>query len=113
MRINPNQMKRYMKQLGIKTEEWNDVEEVIFKRKGGNIVVRNPSVIVVDAQGQKIIQVSGDILAENNINENVKYSEDDIKIVMEQTGVSREEAIKALEESNGEVAKAILKLIGG
>lgn len=112
MRISASQMKRYMKQLGIRTEEWNDVEEIIIKRKGGEIIVRNPSVMLIDAQGQKILQVSGEII-EGETSQQVqrKYSEEDIKLVMEQTGVSREAAVKALDEADGEVAKAIIKLM--
>jgi nascent polypeptide-associated complex subunit alpha len=35
---------------------------------------------------------------------------DDIKLIMEQTGKSEEEARKALKETNGDLAEAILKL---
>nr|KJR71796.1 MAG: ubiquitin [Vulcanisaeta sp. AZ3] len=37
-------------------------------------------------------------------------SEDDIKLVMEETGCSREEAVKALRETNGDIAEAILRI---
>lgn len=37
-------------------------------------------------------------------------SEDDIKLVMEETGCTREEAIKALKETNGDIAEAIIKV---
>ncbi len=36
-------------------------------------------------------------------------SEDDIKLVMEETGCTREEAIKALKETNGDIAEAIIR----
>jgi len=109
--MSPAQMKRYMKQLGIKTEEWSDVREVIIRRDSGDVIIKNPSVVIVDAQGQKIFQITGDIKAEEEVKR--KYTEEDISLVMEQTGASREEAIKALEECDGEVAEAILKLLGG
>ncbi|MFP3307362.1 MAG: ubiquitin, partial [Thermocladium sp.] len=35
---------------------------------------------------------------------------DDVRLIMDQTGVTRDEAIKALRESNGDLAEAILKL---
>ena len=37
-------------------------------------------------------------------------SEDDIKLVMEETGCTREEAIKALRETNGDIAEAIVRI---
>ena len=111
MRMNPGQMKRYMKQLGIKTEEWDDVYEVVIKRDSGDVVIRNPSVLLLNAQGQKIFQITGDVALAEEVKK--KYSEEDIALVMEQTGASREEVIKALEECDGEVAEAILKILGG
>ena len=37
-------------------------------------------------------------------------SEEDILLVQQQTGASREKAVAALDQSDGEVARAILKL---
>jgi len=37
-----------------------------------------------------------------------KYTEEDIELVMQEAGCSREEAIRALEETNGDIAEAIL-----
>ena len=41
------------------------------------------------------------------------FSDDDIELVMSQAGCERDAAIKALTESNGEPAEAIIKLISG
>lgn len=41
------------------------------------------------------------------------FSDEDVKMVMQAAGVSRDKARKALEESEGEVATAIVKLTGG
>jgi nascent polypeptide-associated complex subunit alpha len=40
------------------------------------------------------------------------FSDEDIKLVMQAAGVNRERARKALEEADGEVATAIVKLTG-
>ena len=85
--INPKQMEKVMKQLNVK-QETIDASEVIIKGKK-NFIIRNPEVTKVDMMGQKMLQVTGDL--EDYINE------DDVKLVMEQTSVSRDEAIKALE----------------
>jgi len=53
--------------------------------------------------GKETFQISGDII-ESSIND------EDIKTVSEQAGVSEEEAKKALKESSGDLAEAILKL---
>ena len=55
-------------------------------------------------QGQKIYSVVGEAKEEKTLNE------EDLKMVSEQTGASKEDAIKALEESNGGIAEAIMKL---
>jgi nascent polypeptide-associated complex subunit alpha len=55
-------------------------------------------------QGQKSYQITGNAHTESAI------SEDDVKMVAEQTGASEENARKALEESNGDIAEAIMKL---
>ena len=54
--------------------------------------------------GQKTLQITGDITEESNI------SEEDIKTVSDQAEASEEEAKKALEETSGDLAEAILKL---
>ena len=37
-------------------------------------------------------------------------ADEDIQTVVDQAGVSKEKAVKALEETNGDIAEAILKL---
>ena len=59
--------------------------------------------------GQETIQVIGDI-TEVDKDEKVGIDEDDIETVIEQTNCTKEEAQEALEQSNGNLAEAILKL---
>ena len=42
--------------------------------------------------------------------ERKKFSDEDILLVQQQANVTKEKAVIALEESDGEVAKAILRL---
>jgi len=60
-------------------------------------------------QGQETWQIMGDVKEED---ESSGVREDDIKLVMEKTGKGDEEAKKALEETNGDIAEAIVKLSG-
>jgi nascent polypeptide-associated complex subunit alpha len=101
--INPKKMQAMMKQLGIKQEEIEALR-VIIEREDGNIIIENPSVTKVNMQGQDTWQIMGEASEEE-----AGVNEDDIKLVMEKTGKSEEEARKALEETN-DIAEAIVKL---
>ena len=112
--INPRQMQQAMKRMGIQQEEL-DAEEVIIKCSDKRIVISNPSVQKVNMMGQKSYQISGEesieSLDEDSEDEApVEITEDDIKTVMDQTNGSREEAKQALEDTNGNIAEAILLL---
>lgn len=119
-RINPKQMHKLMKQLGMKVNEI-EVEEVIIKLHDKEIVIRNPSVNKIEFQGQSSYQISGieeirekkgidEDKAEKEPEDESKIKEGDIKFVAEHANVSFEKAKKALEESNGDIAEAIVRL---
>ena len=101
--IDPKQMKSMMKKLGVKQEEI-EASEVLIKCKDKEIIIRNPQVIKINMMGQDSIQVVGEI--EERGLSNVK--DEDVNAVIEQTGCSKDEALKALEDSDGDIAKAIL-----
>jgi len=105
--LSPKKMQAMMKQLGMNQEEIPASCVVIEKSGGGKIVIGNPCVTKISIQGQKSFQVSGDIREEN---EEPKITQEDIKTIMEKADVGEEEARKALEESKGDLAEAILKL---
>ena len=100
--MNPKQMQQMMKKMGIRQTEIPATEVIIKGEK--DYIIRNPSIIKVNMQGQETLQVSGDMEEMDSI------SEDDIKTVVDQASVSEEEAKKALEESDGDLAEAILSL---
>ena len=100
--------RRMMDRLGINMKEIDGVEEVVIKTKEKEIHIRNASVSEVNAQGNKVFQVAGDV--EEVEVEKASFSDEDVLLVQQQAGVSRERAVAALEESKGEVARAILKL---
>ncbi len=102
-RINPKQLDKLMKQMGMKTENI-DALEVVIRTKDKEIVVSNPVVQKINMMGQESIQIQGDIV-ERELKE---YNEDDIKLVMDQTGVDKDKAIELLEKSDGDIAQAIL-----
>ncbi len=110
MGMNPRQMKKLMKQLGIKMEELEGVKEVVLKLEGKEIVLRNPVVTVMVVQGEKTYQI---VPGSEEVREVIEIPEEDIELVMEQAGVDRETALKALKETKGDIAEAILRLTEG
>ena len=108
MNMNPKQMKRMMRQMGMDMNEV-DATEVVIKTASGDIIVKNPQVMRMKMRGQETFQISGDV-AEAGGTAEVEVSEDDVNMVMEQTGVSREKAEEALKSAGGDLAKAILEL---
>ena len=106
--MNPREMQKAMKRLGIKQEEI-DAEEVIIRTPNKDLVIKSPQVSRINMMGQETIQVIGDI-EEISRNRKTEISKDDIATVMGQVNCTKEEALESLEQSNGNLAEAILKL---
>ena len=106
--IDPRQMKRLMDSMGIKSTQI-DAQRVVIEGPEKDIVIEDPQITAIDAQGNRSFQISGTIKEVDKVK--VEISEDDIKMVAEQSGTNDEEkAREALEESNGNIAEAILRL---
>jgi nascent polypeptide-associated complex subunit alpha len=106
--MNPRMMKQAMKRLGIQQQEI-DATEVIIRTPEKEIVITNPNVSKVNMGGQETFQVVGEI-EERAISSEPDINEDDINTVMEQAGVDKETAEKAISEHNGDLAAAIMSL---
>lgn len=100
-------MQKAMKRLGIKQEEI-DAELVIIKTPEKDLVIKNPHVSKVNMMGQETFQVVGDVTEVSK--DAVEINENDIETVIQQTNCTKEGALEALQESNGNLAEAILKL---
>jgi len=99
-----------MQRMGLSMDAVPDVEQVVIKTASKEIIIENPEVAVVDVQGQKMFQVAGGKITEKAIERKLVIPEEDVRLVADQTGKSLEEARKALEECEGDLAKAILLL---
>lgn len=117
--MNPRDVQKMLKQLGVKSEELPAKRVVVEKTDGSSLVVENPSVTIVEMQGQKTLQVTGYFNEETEKqaskpaagNKSSGMTEiDDVEMVVRETGASREEAEEALREAGGNLADAILKL---
>lgn len=108
--MNPKKMGKMMKRMGIKMDEIA-AEEVIIRTLDKEIKIQNPEVVKTTMQGKEMFQISGDIV-ESEVEVKVSIDEEDVKMVAEQTGVSEGKAKEALEESDGDIAQAIMNLKG-
>jgi nascent polypeptide-associated complex subunit alpha len=108
MKMDNRNARRMMDRMGINLKEIPGVQEVIIKTSDKEIHITNATVSEVNAQGNKVFQVVGDV--EEVEVEKKTFNEEDILLVQQQASVTREKAVAALEASEGEVARAILKL---
>ena len=97
-------MQAVMKQMGINQTEIDSSKVIIEKEDGGKIIIKNPSIVKIKMQGQESFQISGEVSEDEE-----KFSEEDIKTVMEKTGCSEKKAKETLEKT-GDLAEAILEL---
>ena len=107
--MNNRQAQQMMKKMGIQQQEI-DAQEVIIKTKDKVFVITSPSVQKVNMMGQDTFQVSGEIIEQEYKDEPLQISQEDIDTIIEQVDVSAQDAQKALEETNGDLAQAIINL---
>jgi nascent polypeptide-associated complex subunit alpha len=125
-RVNPRQMKQAMRKMGISTEDLTDVQEIIILTKTKEYVFKEAEVTIMTVQGQKTFQVVGEPEVRPRSAATAKpgtialaspaeagLPEEDITLVMDQTGATREKAIEALKATDGQPAEAILKIMAG
>ena len=119
-RMDPRQMRLAMKKLGMQTEEIDDVSEVIIRTKTKEYRFSKPSVVKVRVSGQEIYQVTG----EPSVSEGGSAAasapaqpagpailQEDIDLVVSQTGCTPDEARQALIQSEGRPADAIIRIL--
>ncbi|MFZ5955525.1 MAG: nascent polypeptide-associated complex protein [Nanoarchaeota archaeon] len=103
--INPKQIEGMMKKMGI-SQASLDAKRVIIELEDKNIIIEDPAVTKINMQGQETFQISG----ESREEEKEPFNEEDIKMVIEKTGNSREKVINFLKENDGDIASAIINL---
>lgn len=124
---NNRQMQMMMRQLGLKTEPVEHVDEVIIRTRDKEHVFRSPEVTILTVRGVRTYQIVGDAEVRPRGAAGVGADAappssgpppapsgppaEDIDLVVEQTGVERDEAVAALEETQGQPAEAILRIL--
>ncbi len=121
---NPREMAQMMRRLGMTTESVPDVEEVIVRTRTKEHHFEKPEVTVLTVQGVRTYQIVGQPVVRPRSAgppaaaapaagpaTPVGPPEEDVRLVMEQANVSREEAVEALFQAKGEPAEAIMRIL--
>ena len=106
--MNSRKAQAMMRKMGISQQEV-DATEVIIKTPEKELVINNPQVSKVNMMGQETFQVVGEV-EERAVSSEPEINEEDVKTVMEQAGVSEEEAKEAIKRNDFDLAKAIMEL---
>lgn len=106
--MNPRKMQQAMRKMGIQQQDI-EAKEVIIRCEDKEIVIENPQVAKVNMMGQETFQIVGTPV-ERQLSSTPEIDEDDIKTVMDQANCDEETAKKQLQETEGDIAKAILSL---
>jgi nascent polypeptide-associated complex subunit alpha len=109
MRGGNREMRRMLDKMGLDMTTLNNVEEVIIKTDKKEMYLVKPQVIEMKGKDSTIFQVVASDIEERQ-REVPTFKEEDIILVMQQAGVSKERAMQALAESKGDMAQAILSL---
>ncbi len=121
-RTNSRRARRMMKQMGMNMNELSDIKRVILQGDNKEIVIEGPQVTSINVQGTKMYQVAGGRETERSPQvagaveaapveeEPLVLPEEDILLVAQQANVSMDKARAALENSDGDLAQAIIKL---
>ncbi len=103
-KIDPRKMQAMMKQMGINQEEI-EASRVIIECEDKKIIIEDPSIQKVKMSGNISYQISGEEHEESN----ESFSEDDVSLVMQKTGKSKDQVLEALDKT-GDIAEAIVNL---
>ena len=103
------QMERQMKKMGMKMDDLQGVKEVIIRFEDKELIIDNPSVSLMNVMGNESYQVEG-TAREVELEVEIEILDEDVELVASSAGVSMEEARSALQESEGNLAEAIMNL---
>lgn len=117
-RMNSRRARRMMKQMGMNMNELGDIKKVIMQGDKREIVIEAPQVTSINVQGTKMYQVAGGKETERKPTTEVsepeeaplEIPEEDVLLVAQQASVSVDVARKALEDTGGDLAQAIIRL---
>ena len=107
-KMDQRKMQKMMKQMGVSTKDI-PAEKVIIFIKDKKLIFENPQVTETTMMGQKTYQLAGNFREETKEVE-ITINEDDIELVVAQTGVDKEKAKNLLIKNKGDIAATIMEL---
>ncbi len=116
--MDSRRARRMMKQMGMNMNELGDITRVILQGDKREIVIEGPQVTSINVQGTKMYQIAGgrekegkpSTMVANEEEMLLEIPEEDILLVAQQANVTIDVARKALEDSEGDLAQAIIML---
>ncbi len=114
-KFRPKDLERMLRSMGVKVRSLDALEVFIRLRDGTTLRISNPQVSITKVGGEEVYQIMGhaEEIMEEQEAQAYEPSEEDITLVASQAGVSYEDAKRALIETQGDLAEAILKLKEG
>ncbi len=105
--LDPKKMEMMMKQLGIKIDTLEGIEEVILKAEDKEVVIVPKDIKMINARDVKTLQIVIKTIEEKPL---FSIEEEDINILMQKSNLSYEDAKKLLEKHKGDLAKALIEI---
>ena len=113
--LSPKAMQKALGQID--TQEIDEVLEVIVRTRTEEIVLEEPEVTIMN-MGQelwnivpkRVIRKSSGTPSIPEAKQELTINEQDVQLIVSTAGVTKEEAISAIEKSGGDIAKAIMRL---
>jgi nascent polypeptide-associated complex subunit alpha len=106
-KINPKKMKQMMKQMGMEMQPIEGITRIVISTDKGEYIFDQAEVVAVTMQGITTYQLTGEA---RFVPAAPEIPEEDVRLVMEQTGISEEKVRSTLLETKGDIAEAILRL---
>ncbi|HOM96073.1 MAG: nascent polypeptide-associated complex protein [Candidatus Methanofastidiosa archaeon] len=107
-KMDQRKMQKMMKQMGVSTKDI-PAEKVIIFMKDKKLIFDNPQVTETTMMGQKTYQLAGTYKEEIKEVE-VVINDEDIELVVAQTGINKEKAKSLLLKNKGDIAATILEI---
>jgi len=107
-KMDQRKMQKMMKQMGVSTKDI-PAEKVIIFIKDKKLIFENPQVTETTMMGQKTYQLAGNFREETKEVE-ITINNDDIDLVVAQTGADKEKAKNLLIKNKGDIAATIMEL---
>lgn len=102
--------RRMMDRMGLSVKNIEGVREVIIRTESKDIIIADPAVQEMETGEDAVVfTISAEGYEEVEVDKPA-YAEDDIELLCMKANVSRDEAINALTDADGEIGTALLRL---